>query len=118
MESIEVPPKQSPRRRIVIDNEAFGMGNVEAWANIIRSYKALHPEHHVLLFYEGLQVSSMTYLFKLGRPVNRGHFEMSVAAPDQNFAHLPKLYRLLVEGASAEYQQFIVPELHRTLKLF
>jgi len=43
MESTYTPPKQSPRRKIVIENPAFGMGNVEAWSNIIRAYKAVHP---------------------------------------------------------------------------
>jgi hypothetical protein len=118
MESLDTPPKQTPRRKIVIDYEAFGMGNVEAWANIIRSYKELHPEHHVLLFYEDKQVSNLTYLFKVGKPVNRGRFEMCVTGRDENFRHVPKLFRLLVEGAGPDYQKFVVPEIHRTLKLF
>jgi hypothetical protein len=118
MEPFYTPPKESPRRKIVIENAAFGMGNVEAWANIIRAYKSVHPEHHVNLYYQGQQVSSLINLFKLGHPVNVQAFEMSVAAKDQEFKHVAKLLRLLVEAAGSDYQKFVVPELHRTLKLF
>ena len=118
METLYTPPKQTPRRKIVITNEAFGMGNVEAWSNIIRAYKAVHPEHHVNLFYEGEQVSNLTFLFKLGHPVNLEAFEMSVTARDEDFKHVPKLARLLVEGAGTDYEKFILREVHTILKLF
>jgi hypothetical protein len=118
MEPQDLPPKHSPPRKIVIDNEAFGFGNIEAWANIIRSYRELHPQHRVLVLYQGEPVANLASLFKLGKQVNRSAFELSVAANDQNFKHLAKLYRLLVEGAGKDFEKFLVPELHRTLKLF
>ena len=118
MEPGYTPPKESPPRRIVIENDAFGYSNLEAWLNIIRSYKELHPRHQVILRYHGEAVQNVMYLFKLGKPVDHNGFEVSVAAPDEDFQHVAKLYRLLVEGAGPDYGKFIVREVHRTLKLF
>jgi len=118
MEPQDTPPVQSPPRKIVIDNEAFGYGNIEAWANIIRSYREQHPQHLVLLLYHSEPVVNLTMLFKMGKPVDRDAFQLSVAARDQDFRHLAKLHRLLVEGAGPDFQKFLVPELHRVLKLF
>ena len=118
MESQDIPPPKSPPRKIEIDNEAFGYGNIEAWANIIRSYRELHPQHHVLLLYHSQPVANLTALFKLGKEVDRDAFQLSVAAQDKDFQHLNKLHRLLVEGAGPDFQKFLVPELHRVLKLF
>jgi len=118
MEPQDTPPGQSPPRKIVIENEAFGFGNIEAWANIIRSYREQHPQHQVLLLYHSLPVANLTSLFKLDKGVDRDAFQLSVAARDKDFRHLNKLHRLLVEGAGTDFQKFLVPELHRVLKLF
>lgn len=118
MESLEVPPKQSPPRKIQIGNDAFGFGNIEAWVNIIRSYRELHPGHRVVLIYHGEMVHNPTYLFKLGKNLDRDAFQLTVAAPDQDFKHLAKLHRLLVEGAGPDYEKFLIREIHQTLRLF
>lgn len=118
MEPFYTPPQHSPLRRIVIDNEDFGFGNVEAWANIIRSYEQSHPGHRVLLVYQGKPVMNFTYLFKLGKLVDREGFEVAVAAEDRDYRHTSKLLRLLVEGAGPDYERFITHEIHRVLKLF
>ena len=104
--------------KIAIDNPAFGYSNIEAWARIISSYQELHPRHRVLLLYQGKPVRGQTYLFKLGKTVNLDGFELVVSAEDADFRHVAKLARLLVEAGGPEYAKFIVPELHRTLKLF
>jgi len=118
MEPQDLPPKHSPPRKIAIANADFGFGNIEAWANIIRSYQELHPGHRVTLLYQNEPVPSLTKLFKLGHQVDHEAFQVTVTAQDQDFKHLRKLHRLLVEGAGADFQKFLVPELHRTLKLF
>jgi hypothetical protein len=118
MEPGDVPPRHSPPRKVPIENEAFGYGNLEAWANIIRSYHERHREQQVILYYNGLRVQSLTYLFKLGKTIQRDGFELSVEARDQDFSQLNKLYRLLIEGAGPDFGKFLVPEVHRTLKLF
>ena len=118
MEPVYTPAKHSPPRKIVIENEAFGFGNIEAWANIIRSYNEKHPDHQVILLYQGQPVQSLTYLFKLVKGVDRDAFELVVSAHDADFSQVAKLYRLLVEGAGTTYEKFISHEIHRTLKLF
>ena len=112
------PPKRSKPRHLVVTNKLLEFGNIEAWQNIIRSYKSLHPSHRVILYYNGEVVNNLISLFKMGRPVNAEGFQLEVAAPDEDFTHEPKLYRLLVEGAGPDFERFISHELHRVLKLF
>lgn len=118
MERTSTRATQTAPRRIVITIDHFGFANIEAWMNIIRSYKAVHPNHQVTLLYQGEPTKHVQYLFKLGRPVNRDGFELVVAAPADEQKDVAKLYRLLVEGAGADYQKFLDRELYRTLKLF
>lgn len=118
MEPFYTPPPHSPLRRIVIENEAFSFGNFEAWGNIIRSYEQAHPGHRVLLVYQGEPVQSLTYLFKLGKSLDLGAFEVAVAGEDRDFRDAGKLLRLLVEASGPGYERFIIREIHRTLKLF
>jgi len=118
MESTTPPPKRSKPRNLVVTNELLEFGNIEAWLNIIRSYKSLHPTHRVILYYKGEVVNNLINLFKLGRPVAAEGFQLEVAAPDEDFTHEPKLFRLLVEGAGPDYERFIIHELHTVLKLF
>ncbi len=109
---------QPAPRDIVISNPDFEYGNVEAWMNIIKSYEQIHPEHEVIILYEGEVVSNMISLFKMETRPNRSSFQMTVNAPDGNWKDMAKLYRLLVEGASPNFQKFIGKEVYRVLKLF
>jgi len=109
---------QPAPRDIVISNPEFTNGNVEAWINIIDSYREVHPDHHVIILYEGEIVNNMISLFKLEGPPNRQGFQMTVRAPDGNWKDVAKLYRLLVEGASPNFHKFIGKEMYRVLKLF
>lgn len=118
MEPSEKPTQQTAPRDIVITNDSLDYGNIEAWTNVIASYTQKHPDHNVLIFYEGEQVMSMVSLFKKDIELNRHAFQMAVSATDGNWRDVPKLYRYLVEGASANFQQFIEKELHQVLKLF
>jgi hypothetical protein len=105
-------------REIVITNRALEYGNIEAWTNIIASYRQLHPDHEVIILYEGEPVNSMLSLYKRGEALNLSAFQLAVSAPDSNWKDVPKLYRYLVEGASPGYKKFIEKELHKVLKLF
>ena len=113
MESTHTAP-----RDIVITNPNFEYGNVEAWINVIESYRQIHPEHEVIIFYEGEQVQSMISLFKMEQKPDRQGFQMMVHAPDGNWKDVAKLYRLLVEGASPNFHKFIGKEMYQVLKLF
>lgn len=118
MERTSTRATQTAPRRIVITADHFAYANIEAWMNIIRSYKQVHPNHEVTLLYQGEPTKNVQYLFRLNKPVNRDGFELVVGAPAEEQKDVAKLYRLLVEGAGADYQKFLDRELYRTLKLF
>ena len=118
MEGTSNRATQTAPRRIVITVDHFAFANIEAWMNIIRSYKAVYPNHQVTLLYQGEPARNVQYLFRLGRPVNRDGFELVVGAPADEQKDVAKLYRLLVEGAGPDYEKFLDRELYRTLKLF
>lgn len=105
-------------RDIIITNRSVENGNVEAWINIIQSYGTVHPEHEVVIFYEGSAVNNLISLFKLAETPNPGGFQMVVKARDGNWKDVAKLYRLLVEGASPRFERFINKDMYRVLKLF
>ncbi|MBI3991717.1 MAG: hypothetical protein HY342_00475, partial [Candidatus Lambdaproteobacteria bacterium] len=105
----ELPAVTKPRA-IVVTNEEFVYGNIEAWINIIESYRRRHPEHRVSILYEGEPVNNLVSLFKLQRTPGDDSFKLVVTAPDKNLKDVPKLYRLLVEGAGPNYQRFIQKE--------
>ena len=109
---------QTKPREIVITNSVLEYGNIEAWTSVIASYNQKHPDHTVLIFYDGEQVRSMISLYKKVEELNRNGFEMVVAAPDSDWKDVPKLYRYLVEGASPNFRKFIDKEIHQVLKLF
>ena len=104
-------------RTIVISNEELVHGNIEAWMNIIASYKERHPEHAVVIHYEGEPVNNLQTLFRKEQP-NKEAFQLVVEAPDGFLKDVPKLFRLLVEGAGPNYRRFIEKELHKVLELF
>ena len=118
MEPTFPPDKQSQPKVITITSPHFAFSNIEAWINIMRSYEAKHPTHSVHLVYEGKEIQNRLALFRVERPVNKEGFECYVTARDENMIDVPKLYRLLYEGAGPNFMQFINREVHTILKLF
>lgn len=104
-------------RTIVVTNDELVHGNIEAWMNIIASYAERHPEHVVLIYYEGEPVNNLQTLFRKESP-NKEAFQLVVETPDGFLKDVPKLFRLLVEGAGPNYGRFIQKELHKVLDLF
>jgi hypothetical protein len=104
-------------RTIVISNDELVHGNIEAWMNIIASYRERHPDHAVVIFYEGEPVNNLQTLFRKGVP-NKEAFQLVVETPDGFLKDVPKLFRLLVEGAGPNYRRYIEKELHKVLDLF
>ncbi len=111
-------PAITEPRPIAVTNSAFAYGNIEAWINIIGSYRREHPEHRVSILYHGEAVNNLISLFKLQAGPGEDDFHLVVAAPDRNLKDVPKLYRLLVEGASSHFGQFIQKEAFKVLDLF
>jgi hypothetical protein len=59
------PVKMTPRYAVVVQNELFHNGNVEAWKRIVASYKAKYPALEVFIYYDG-SVSSISIPFLNG----------------------------------------------------
>ena len=118
MESTESPKTTSEPRTIVISDDHFGFANMEAWLNIIRSYQAKHPGHKVHLSYAGEEIQNLKYMFKIERPVSPVGFQCYISTGDGNLKDVPKLVRLLVEGAGPNHGTFLTRELNRVLDLF
>ena len=117
-ETTEKTVNKTAPREIVVTNSVLEYGNIEAWTNIIASYQQRHPEHQVIILYEGEPVSSVVSLFKLGKNLNPHGFQMAVAAADTEWKDVPKLYRYLVEASGPGFGKFLQREIHRVLKLF
>ena len=105
-------------RPLIIRNDHFTFGNVEAWMNILASYAAVHPDHKVTVFYDGLPVHNLISLYKRIGSLDTGKFEMQVAMPDRDKKNVSKLRRLLMEGAGPNFGPFINKERNRVLPLF
>ena len=109
---------QTAPRDIVVTNKTIEYGNIEAWINIIESYKSIHPGHDVVIMYEGEAVRNIFTLYKMDDDPNLNGFQLIVRAADGNWKDVPKLYRFLVEGASPKYDRYIEKEMYQVLKLF
>ena len=112
------PTMSTNPRPIANSNDEFLFGNIEAWIKIIQSYEVKHPDHRVLISYRGEPVNDLISLFKQTMKPGDEDFKLVVATPDDNTKDVPKLYRLLVEGASPNFERFIQREAFKVLDLF
>jgi hypothetical protein len=110
------PSKMTPRYAVVVQNELFHNGNVEAWKRIIASYKARHPNLEVFIYYEQERILDINSLFKWGKVKHGSAIEFAVAGNEiQNVA---KLQRYLAQGASHQFEAFLHGPVNTVLKLF
>ncbi|MFO8065175.1 MAG: hypothetical protein ACQETQ_00900 [Spirochaetota bacterium] len=123
--STEAPPSAAPtgkKRRItprysvLVTNELFHNGNVEAWKRIIDSYKTKYPDLDVLIWYEDERINDINSLFKWGKVKHGTPIMFSVVG--ENIKGVSKLQRYLYEGASPRFEAFLRGGLERTLDLF
>ena len=110
------PPRMTPLYSVVVGNELFHNGNVEAWKRIIRSYHEKHPESRVLLYYEGEMILNIDGLFKWGK-VKHGH-SIQFAVTGKDIRDLAKLRRYLIRGAGADFDVFLHGSPGAVLRLF
>jgi hypothetical protein len=110
------PVKMTPRYAVVVRNELFHNGNVEAWKKIVASYKAKHPSLEVYIYYDGERILDINSLFKWGKVKHGSAIEFAVAGNDiQNVA---KLQRYLAQGASNMFEAFLRGPVNSVLNLF
>jgi len=56
---------------VVVQNELFHNGNVEAWKRIIDSYTTKYPGLEVYIYYDGERIMNINSLFKMGKGKTR-----------------------------------------------
>ena len=106
----------TPRYSVVVTNELFHNGNVEAWKKIIESYRAKHVGNEVLVWYENERINDINTLFKWGKVKHGTPIVFSVAG--EVIKGVAKLRRYLFEGASPRFEVFLRGSLGQTLDLF
>lgn len=108
--------RMTPRYSVVVSNELFHNGNVEAWKRIVESYKAKYPGLDVLIWYENERINDINALFKWGK-VKHG-MPIMVSVVGDEIKDVSKLQRYLYEGASPRFEVFLRGGVDRILDLF
>jgi hypothetical protein len=106
----------TPRYSVVVTNELFHNGNVEAWKRIIDSYKAKYNGLDVLIWYDNERINDINALFKWGKVKHGTPIMVSVVGDD--IKAVAKLQRYLYEGASPRFEAFLKGSVDRVLDLF
>jgi hypothetical protein len=110
------PVKMTPRYAVVVQNELFHNGNVEAWKRIVASYNAKYPALQVYIYYDGERILDINSLFKWGKVKHGSAIEFAVAGSD--IKDVAKLQRYLAQGASHQFEAFLRGPVNNVLRLF
>ncbi len=108
--------KITPKLSVVVTNELFHNGNVEAWKKIIASFRAKYPDLDVLIWYEDERINDINSLFKWGKVKHGAPVMFSVAGDE--IRDVRKLQRYLYEGASPRFEAFLKGGFDQVLDLF
>lgn len=106
----------SPLVSVLVTNELFHNGNVEAWKRIIRAYNAVYPTAEVMVFYDGERIVDINTLFKWGKVKHGTMIQFAVA--DEQIRDLSKLRKYLTQGASPSFGAFLKGSPDTVLNLF
>jgi len=110
------PSKMTPKYAVIVQNELFHNGNVEAWKKIIASYNAKYPSLEVFIYYEGERILDINSLFKWGKVKHGTAIEFAIAGNE--IKDVAKLQRYLAQGASKMFEAFLRGSVNSVLKLF
>jgi hypothetical protein len=110
------PVRMTPMYSVVVQNELFHNGNVEAWKRIIASYNAKYPDLKVYIYYEGERILDINSLFKWGKVKHGSSIQFAVAGNE--IKDVAKLQRYFVQGASHQFEAFLRGPVSTTLNLF
>jgi hypothetical protein len=110
------PMRMTPMYSVLVSNELFHNGNVEAWKRIIASYNAKHPELKVFIYYEGERILDINTLFKWGKVKHGSSIQFAVAGNE--IMDVAKLQRYLIQGASSRFEDFLKGSVSNVLRLF
>lgn len=106
----------TPKYSVLVTNELFHNGNVEAWKKIIESYNHKFPSNEVLIWYDSERIRDINTLFKWGKVKHGTPIIFSVGGTD--IGGVSKLQRYLFEGASSRYEAFLQGAHGQVLGLF
>jgi hypothetical protein len=110
------PVRMTPLYSVVVQNELFHNGNVEAWKRIIASYNTAYPALQVYIYYEGERILDINSLFKWGKVKHGSAIQFAVAGIE--IKDVAKLQRYLIQGASHQFEAFLKGSVNSVLKLF
>ena len=108
--------RMTPRYSVVVTNELFHNGNVEAWKRIIASYRQKHATLDVLIWYDNERINDINALFKWGKVKHGTPILVSVVGDE--IKDVSKLQRYLFEGASPRFEMFLKGSIDQNLDLF
>jgi hypothetical protein len=108
--------RMTPRYAIQVTNELFHNGNVEAWKNIVESFRVRYPHLDVHVFYDGEEIRHLEALFEWGK-VKHGEVLLA-SVSGENIQGAERLRHYLFEAASPRFRRFVKTDLNRPLELF
>jgi hypothetical protein len=108
--------RMTPMYNVVVTNELFHNGNVEAWKRVIASYNAKNPDLEVLVYYDHERITNLNALFKWGKVKHGSAIQFAVAGED--IKDVAKLQRYLAQGASPQFEAFLRGPVNTVLPLF
>jgi len=108
--------RMTPMYSVVVTNELFHNGNVEAWKRVIASYNLKNPDLEVLVYYDGERITNLNALFKWGKVKHGSTIQFAVAGED--IKDVAKLQRYLAQGASPMFEAFLRGPVNAVLPLF
>ena len=108
--------KMSPMISVVVTNELFHNGNVEAWKRIIDSYTTKYPDLQIWVYYEGEKITDINALFKWGKVKHGSCIQFVVVG--EEIKDVPKLKRYFTQGASPMFEAFLQGAPGAVLNLF
>jgi hypothetical protein len=114
--AIKPGSKFTPMYSVLVTNELFHNGNVEAWKRIIASYNVKHPDLTVLVYYDVERITNLNALFKWGKVKHGSMIQFSIAGDE--ISDVAKLQRYLAQGASHMFEAFLRGPVNATLTLF
>jgi ribosomal protein L12E/L44/L45/RPP1/RPP2 len=106
----------TPKYGVVVSNELFHNGNVEAWKKILESFEVKYPDLKVHVMFGGEVINDINSLFKWGKVKHNDSIYFQVSG--ENIMGVSKLQKYLYEGASQRYEQFLKLGVGRVLNIF
>lgn len=113
---VHAQSRMTPLISVIVSNELFHNGNVEAWKRIIRSYNARYPNLEVFIYYDGERIVDINTLFKWGKVKHGSCIQFCVSG--ENIQDLAKLSRYFKQGASPQFEAFLHGSPDSVMNLF